>query len=167
MKSYLRILAKDIAALVSVQNMLIVLLLLATACGSLDFPLIGPSDDGEDDGNENSTTIEGTWDWLETAQGMGTTIGEPTSVQSPSEVDQRRVQYNNDGTYIWQQFNADGDVLLTDAGTWRVENGDLIYNEATVRAVYQYQIENNQLTLTRLSVDGTEGYWIRERWQRN
>ncbi|GEM_PF-5666434 len=141
-------------------------ILLMAACQSLDFPIIGASDNGEESNRPESNNIVGIWEWMESAQGEGTTVGDPTSVQTPNANDRRTLQFNSNGTYIWQQTNDNGDVLLTDAGTWRGQGSDLIYNEDSQRVTYQYEIANNRLTLTRISVDGEFGYWLREKWQR-
>ena len=145
----------------------VLLLLIFAGCTSLDLPIIGSSEDKDTDPEEEpSTSLVGNWEWLESSQGEGTTVGDPSSMQIPGENDMRLQQFNSNGTYIWQQVNANGDVLLTDAGTWRVENSDLIYNEETFPAIYQYEVVNNQLTLTRISIDGEFGYWLQEKWQR-
>lgn len=167
MKSYIALLQgkMSLGGFIRMSGML--LLLILAGCASLDFPIIGSSEDEDTDpGEEPSASLVGNWEWLESSQGEGTTVGDPASMQIPSENDMRLQQFNSNGTYVWQQVNANGDVLLTDAGTWRVENSDLIYNEETFPAIYQYEIVNNQLTLTRISIDGEFGYWLQEKWQR-
>lgn len=139
--------------------------LMLAACQSIDFPIIGSSGDGDND-QEEPSGIVGIWEWMESAQGEGTTVGDPTTVQTPNANDRRTIEYKSDGTYIWQQSNDNGDVLATDIGTWRVQGSDLIYNENSQRVTYQYEIANNQLTLTRISIDGEFGYWLREKWRR-
>jgi hypothetical protein len=149
--------------------MLLIAALLLTAC-SEDFLFIPGSEDGGGGGDTPIPTnsIVGVWNWVKSDQGTGTVVGENiTSTQTPNANDRRTLQFNSDGSYIWQQKNDQDSVLTTDAGTWRTENNKLYYNEGSGFPVtYDYQISNDNLNLSQVYQDGEFAYWLQETWQK-
>jgi len=149
--------------------LLIIVVLFLAAC-SEDF-LFFPASEDDSGGNKAQTqtnSIVGLWNWVQSAQGVGTVVGDSTTnTQTPNPNDRRTLEFKSDGSYIWQQKNDQDSVLVTDTGMWRTENNKLYYNEASGFPVtYDYQISNNNLNLSQVNQDGEFAYWIQETWQK-
>lgn len=153
-------------------SILFIIAVLFLAACSEDFLFIPGSKD-DSGGNETPTpvtnSIVGLWNWVQSDQGTGTVVGQnTTNTQLPNANDRRTLEFNSNGSYIWQQKNDQDSVLVTDAGTWRTENNKLYYNEASGFPVtYDYQISDNILRLSQVNQDGELAYWLQETWQKS
>ncbi|MCB0293115.1 MAG: hypothetical protein KDH97_22870, partial [Calditrichaeota bacterium] len=79
MKSYIAKLQDKISFRGLIRISSVLLLLIFAGCTSLDLPIIGSSEDKDTDPEEEpSTSLVGNWEWLESSQGEGTTVGDPS-----------------------------------------------------------------------------------------
>ena len=109
--------------------------------------------------------LTGSWDWQESSSGNGSDPnGDPNSVSTPNDNDQREHTYTETGGYTTTQKNAEGEVLSSESGTWTLDENELTIKFGEFETTYDIEIVDGRLTRTRVANEDGFEYWTRDRW---